>query len=448
MPTLKRTTKRKTKSSKRPLTLYLFNVGQGDHLLLELPDGTFGIIDFNYDSDKNPALEPPALSYLRYRHQNIRPVVISFICISHPDRDHTKGLEKMLRWITSTGIDVERLWLYPGIGKSEINDVLPARYRQLRVSADLAALSTFIKSWKKHSPSYLTGPNHLDDLGGNVQVCVIAPTGSQIKAVDKKILKGIVNREHDATKDAALHLGNLVSSVLKMRFAGHQLLFAGDTDKKIWSECLDAFEQKFINKNGACHPSCKANFIKISHHGAHTASSGKLWERILDVGCHVGISAGRAENLEHPHRETLAQISEASRKTGGAPARMLSTNICDSCVHRLELPTEDLPWPSLTRATPRKKYTKAAVNMESPTVSISGPNPLAAKALNSYRPRARKLSKRQPQTLAAYIYRFNSDLHGVQVAKATMDSPTLQECRYGYCGKKQFPECANWLSDL
>ena len=46
------------------LKLFLFNVGQGDHMLIELPNGEFGIIDFYYQTNMNQNCVP-ALVYLK-----------------------------------------------------------------------------------------------------------------------------------------------------------------------------------------------------------------------------------------------------------------------------------------------------------------------------------------------------------------------------------------------
>jgi hypothetical protein len=60
------------------LTVYVFNVGQGDHLLLKLPNGTYGLIDFHYDKGINVVEEPPALTFLKQQHKPETPVVLSF----------------------------------------------------------------------------------------------------------------------------------------------------------------------------------------------------------------------------------------------------------------------------------------------------------------------------------------------------------------------------------
>src|SRR5690242_1735224 len=67
------------------LTVFLFNVGQGDHILLKLPNGEYGIIDSYYET-RLGLKEPPALTLLdSLMTKDSKKPIISFICISHPD---------------------------------------------------------------------------------------------------------------------------------------------------------------------------------------------------------------------------------------------------------------------------------------------------------------------------------------------------------------------------
>src|SRR5947209_4288791 len=108
----RRTPEHHTEDSFQRLKVYLFNVGQGDHILLELPNGKYGIIDFYFEAAVG-LREPPALTYLESvrRRNPEKPITISFICISHADYDHIKGVDTFLRAVAENGIDVENFWL-------------------------------------------------------------------------------------------------------------------------------------------------------------------------------------------------------------------------------------------------------------------------------------------------------------------------------------------------
>jgi len=95
------------------IKIYVFNVGQGDHILLEFPDNKFGIIDVFHDSDINCPNEPPALTYLKQKKQNNPEfeIEIAFIHISHYHLDHVLGLEKILYWTLINRVPVYELWL-------------------------------------------------------------------------------------------------------------------------------------------------------------------------------------------------------------------------------------------------------------------------------------------------------------------------------------------------
>ena len=456
---------------KQTLTVYLFNVGQGDHLLLEMPDGKFGLIDFHYDGNINLALEPPALTYLKHIHKPKKPIVISFICISHPDRDHTKGVDKVLQWIERENIEVERFWLYAGIDAKDLKRALeqavsslkmivrkrvqlkptatgPRNTSQiLQLSDDLVKIGEFIERWERKTnrrADYLQGINRLDHLAG-VEVCTIAPLGSDVKKANSRILIDVFQWLQRQTA-IALHDTNLVSSVIKMKFYKHQLLFGGDAGEEVWQACLDEFERKHQNHQGPCASSYRGNFIKISHHGSKNSSSVSLWERIMDEEAIIGISAGKG--YKHPHNETIAHIREAEKNRNVSP-QVVTTNACDRCQMSLGLPTQDLSWLPQTPSAPRKKRTNQALDMVKPPsgkgIRDHQPtSPIVNKALGTVTPKSEVKSKsRLSKLLAAFVFRFNSSSKDIHVSKAVAASLKQRDCIYGYKSEKYFPECAS-----
>jgi beta-lactamase superfamily II metal-dependent hydrolase len=431
------------------LKVYLFNVGQGDHLLLELPDGKFGIIDSYYEAKKNIGRdgnsEQPALTHLKHLKERGAPVVISFICISHPDRDHTKEIQKIFDWITQNDIKVESLWLYPGIDEIAVGLALANSKdpRVLRLRDDLKAIQDFIKFWGGN-PDYLVGLNHLDTLAGPIEVCVIAPLGSQVKKADIKSLTGLL-RWSPKAKAPALRAANLVSSVIKMRFCKHQLLFGGDTGERYWQECLDEFDRKHKNNQGPCSIPCRGNFVKASHHGSRNSSSVRLWERILGESVQVAISAGKGH--QHPHRETISNISVAVRNRG-VEAKVFATNVCDKCVASQNLPEERLPMSPGGPGIPVEKSKKEALAMIRPKHSMQGMphqtrNPSVREALASISPfQQREGRLHATKSLAAYIFHFRSTSDDIEVSKAVTSTVFQQDCIFGHTGERYFPECS------
>src|SRR5258707_13541528 len=109
------------------LRVYLFNIGAGDHIMLEFPDGSLGIIDFYFQANPLGLSEVPALTYLRHlrdekkRRSDDKPIVINFLCISHADLDHLTGLDELLEFVETpdNNTHLENLWLF---GRTEIEN--------------------------------------------------------------------------------------------------------------------------------------------------------------------------------------------------------------------------------------------------------------------------------------------------------------------------------------
>ena len=95
------------------LRLYVFNVGQGDHILLKLPDNTYGIVDFFYPGG---LAKCPAVYYLTNLKRLLpkEDIQIAFVCLSHPDGDHLEGLAGFVKWLEQNEKKIGNLWLFGG----------------------------------------------------------------------------------------------------------------------------------------------------------------------------------------------------------------------------------------------------------------------------------------------------------------------------------------------
>ena len=444
------------------MTVYLFNVGQGDHLLLELPDGTYGLIDFHYDKGINVNEEPPALTFLRQKHTPEKPVVLSFLCLSHPHRDHTKGLPKVLSWITENSIRLDRIWLYPGINdrdarialknaiaeldkiraENRASDIeaapegVPNNSQILRLKEDLEDLWTFIEQWR-HSPTLIQGISRIDVIDG-IEVCALAPLTKQTQAANQQILANIFLWRNLG----ALYFGdrNLVSSIIKLAFGEHQLLFGGDCGLSVWQESLEEFERMHQNGGGPCGRDYRASFIKASHHGSGGSSSVDLWEQLIraeDSASVVGISAGKGQR--HPNQDAVTHINTAVCDRG--LGSLFTTNVCHICTVRRDVAREEIP--SLTRAAKGavKKATRRALRRHAPDGTTAA-NDHTNEALKDHQSEAVKRRQSVPKQVGAYIFRFRSNSREVKTSKVVVPCAERRPCLFGYVGKERFPRCA------
>jgi beta-lactamase superfamily II metal-dependent hydrolase len=428
--------RKKKKAAKAPLKVYLFNVGQGENILLELANGEYGIIDFYYEGGlaKGGLDEPPVLTYLRYlKDVEKKSVVISFICISHPDLDHIKGADTFLDWVRAEGILVRNFWMFAGTDFKGLAAGLRKAYermpkpldnpdRPVEINDRLRGVRAYLEAWKTNQPEYLQDCRLLADLDSDTLACVLGPRGHHIKTFTDKVNHDFYRMIIEGTKGTKAR-GNLVSSIIKVAFRKHTLLFGGDTGLDVWVDCLDHIATMKSEKTCAMEP---ANFIKASHHGSKYSSSVQFWERVLHNESCVGISAGMNEQLNHPNRETIDHIRQAAKRQS-AKVRIYSTNVGEHCDCTANLPKVQVDW--FSQAPPPKK----------------GVHPEASKRHRpkAYRRKSADGKSSQGPAFVGYIFEFDPHSMNIQVARAVnRDASVPPECIFEDCKKRGFHHCA------
>lgn len=408
------------------LKVYLFNVGQGDHILLELPNGEYGIIDFYYEGQVG-LKEPPALTYLenvQLRNPK-KTIVISFICLSHPDFDHVKGVDTFLKWVEEKEIKVKNFWLPAGKDFPRLFELYEDALRKYKDKRErdkgldfkdrLKGVRDYLKSkaWTGHADDLQGAIRSLDaDLGG-VEVVLIAPLTKHIKKFDEQVWRDVI-KSTIQNRISTSAQPNLMSSVLLMILNKHKLLFGGDTGLDVWLECLNEFERTHQPRHFG---QCRANFIKVSHHGSKNSSSVELWSRIMTKNSYLAISAGK--RYGHPHAQTLRDIYHATQ--GSGTYEVVSTNICTRCLIGQDLAEESID-ELIYRSTSFAPQVVQGLNQNKPS---------------SY------IGKRRIMTLGAYIFRFSVNSDKVKLTKGLF--PTFagnKQCIYNNQASGPFPHCA------
>ncbi|CAN0447906.1 unnamed protein product, partial [Ectocarpus fasciculatus] len=100
------------------LHILVFNVGQGDHILIKFPDSSYGIIDFHFAGKRKgqySQLEPPVLRYFRKLREeldyDLSSISIRFVHLSHTHLDHIKGCTQTLEFFRASKIRIEKFLL-------------------------------------------------------------------------------------------------------------------------------------------------------------------------------------------------------------------------------------------------------------------------------------------------------------------------------------------------
>lgn len=326
-----------------PLQVFVFNVGDGDNILLRLPDGSFGFIDFSYSEVNNPVGEPPSLTYVKFNAPS-KPKC-SFISLSDYHFDQIKGLNKWIAWARDK--EISQIWL-PGIRTpiesfSTLINIIedpqvlkrvlseyPYLVDRYQIIADLfRKMEIFFEQQKKKDSlfSFLstsTLPNLLP-LPYDVRAYCLSP--GVIRVVShimpnsgrKNILHLLNERELQSSENYD------VSAVLLLQYKRFRLLFGGQASTKNMEESI-AYLKK--HPEVCNHQNFEADFIKVPHHGSKYSSSTLIWENILPENSEavlLAISAGNNKKFHRPNHETLDHIHQAANKKN-AKIGIYSTN--------------------------------------------------------------------------------------------------------------------------
>ena len=329
------------------LNVYVFNVGQGDHILIEFPPvvtaqqqhRSFGIIDIN-EVNTEFGLKIPAILFL----ENIKePFELKFIALSHYDTDHIKGLDNFIEELKlKKSWTVENCWLAGTEDQEYLKEDLMARLlkkngpKNFRINRKFKAyksrlekLRTFLKL-ENINLEYASGFNKMMDEDG-VRVLCLAPLQKYLRKFVSKVeaklvlffIESILNVKLDNTQEEmeAEDKGkpvnrNMISSVLRFDFPeynGPKLIFGGDALKDSLEESIVEFDKyKYAKEFG----NLEASFIKAFHHGSSKSSSIDIWKAFLNKNgtCFVVFSAGRNKKYQHPNQASLDHIKNAAKK--------------------------------------------------------------------------------------------------------------------------------------
>lgn len=232
------------------LRVTALDVGQGDSLLVDLPDGALMVIDggglVGSPIDTGARVLAPAL---RARRRTRVDVVV----LSHPHPDHFTGLLRGL-----DGVEIGEIW---DTGEVDARGTAPAWRAFLRDQA--------LRGVKIVRPRELCGAPRV--FGGAV-----------VEALSPCPLD-----EDASTNDNSL--------VLRVRFGARSALLMGDAERDT--------ERVLVDRHGA---DLRADLLKVGHHGSRTSSSPPFVAAVNPAD--VFISCGVRNRFDHPHPNTMRTL--------------------------------------------------------------------------------------------------------------------------------------------
>ncbi|HCU23956.1 MAG TPA: DNA internalization-related competence protein ComEC/Rec2 [Deltaproteobacteria bacterium] len=220
--------------------LTMFDVGQGDSLLLSLPDGEAILIDgggfpfSDFDVGRNVLL--PELLGRGLRR-------LSAVVLTHPDADHWKGLKFL-----AERFSVGEFWVGPG----------SLEHR------DFAVLRSIIEKRKIPLRILEQGAKWFQ---GGAELEVLWPSRAAALAADSD---------------------NNRSLVLRVCHQGRCLLLTGDIEAEAEAALLQSLRDKAVE------------ILKVAHHGSRTSSTSEFLQVLQPRQALISVGAGNSYRLPNP----------------------------------------------------------------------------------------------------------------------------------------------------
>lgn len=257
---------------RRELRITCLDVGQGDGLVLEMPEGGAFLMDCGSSSQKNTG-QYQLLPYLKSRGITY----LEGILISHTDVDHISGIQELLDFMAKglTSVKAGNLIL-PDWGASGKNRS-PEGREQSGDSPEGSGAELY---------------KGLAETAGNAGISIVLA-----KQGDSLNFGKVEMRFLAPEADASGADGNEEGLVMELSYGKFRGLFTGDIGEET--------EQKLL-KTGVFSD---VDFLKVAHHGSRYSTGREFLDAVRPE--FAVISCSDSNTYGHPSPETVSRLEES-----------------------------------------------------------------------------------------------------------------------------------------
>ena len=254
------------------LKIHFVDVGQGDAIYVQFPDGKDMLIDAG---DRDTDITEGLIAYL----DSLGTLVdgLDYLMLTHTDSDHVGGMDNVLEEYV-----VRRVYM-PNVGAREED---PER-GYITTSTAYVPFYNAVQNEVGIEVVYNEGFLEID--GSNYSVDIYCP--------DESYYDGIKPSSSAENK-------NNMSPVVVIEYAGVRTLLSGDLNLETGSTTYAWSEKHFIEATGLAKLDC--DVIKAGHHGSY-GSTGEELLNFTDPD-YVIVCVGEGNSYEHPHTEFINRV--------------------------------------------------------------------------------------------------------------------------------------------
>lgn len=300
------------------ITLKVFDVGNGDCLLLIMPDKAVGAVDFcRLGSNAEHPLGPEGYP---------RPANCVFACLTHGHQDHMadKGeMTEMLDFVAQNGgefwhtvtdmAELLRLYFYsPRVAEGFVSRVPTCHLERLATIASVVA--------DKFPPERIRFVSA--EPGQPVNITISSESGVYVQVLGPSMADAfqyihMLHRvEAGEIKTIDDRIINRTSAVLCIRFGDSTIILGGDALSDNWKDITGRSQADNLKP-------LAVDVVKASHHGSADSLYPELWDDLF--GDKPGVVLVSADGQTKPSQGFLASFSP--RKVRGIADQVFCTGL-------------------------------------------------------------------------------------------------------------------------
>lgn len=220
----------------------IFDVGHGDSLLIQSPEGAIGIVDCCKRESEIPAIDFLIAEQIKE---------IDFIVLTHPHEDHYRGMLELLEFCDKNSIVIKKFYEVDMNPKSLSFDFTSLDFTSTRNSTYFSRLMVLLHEWWKQGRlrRYLCPEGMILLQEGDFSISCVAP--------DARTIRKAVGRKLNEPESELNHFINHLSIVLLVSGPDGSALLLADSGVSSQKHILSQHKGRK-----------KIGFFKISHHGS------------------------------------------------------------------------------------------------------------------------------------------------------------------------------------
>lgn len=256
-------------TEKPNLTIHVLGAGKGESIVIQLPNGRWGVVDC-YSSSLDDIATNATYGFL------VENAVeeLEFICMTHPHDDHYRGIGQLL--------DRFRTRYFWHSGSQSVSQ-FKAHVNYVRCEAEGYAADSgraYLEIWQKidelrrqkltrlkeSRPTTVLYPVPLDE-NANFRIVGLAPSGNQAAIYHRGFLD-CFDDEGRFKKRLPHDHQNRISVALLLEYGSTRIVLGGDVESPGWADVLQEISPNLLD----------AALVKVSHHGSTNGYCPNLWK--------------------------------------------------------------------------------------------------------------------------------------------------------------------------